>query len=87
MFLFSAILFNFTFRLSGNSASAVSLGRYHTCVLLSAGNGVKCWGDNRYGQLGIGDLNNQYSPVDVSLNAGMNCQSKLTICMKSSGNL
>eukprot|EP00238_Polyblepharides_amylifera_P007680 CAMPEP_0196601680 /NCGR_PEP_ID=MMETSP1081-20130531/96034_1 /TAXON_ID=36882 /ORGANISM="Pyramimonas amylifera, Strain CCMP720" /LENGTH=304 /DNA_ID=CAMNT_0041927565 /DNA_START=606 /DNA_END=1516 /DNA_ORIENTATION=- len=34
----------------------VKSGEWHTCVLLepSAGGGIQCWGDNTYGQLGLG---------------------------------
>jgi alpha-tubulin suppressor-like RCC1 family protein len=38
----------------GRSARAVAAGRAHACVILDTGD-VRCWGDNGYGQLGIGD--------------------------------
>ena len=38
----------------GRTATAVSAGRHHTCVLLDTAQ-VKCWGDNVFGQLGLGD--------------------------------
>ncbi len=36
------------------TAKAISTGRYHSCALLD-NNKVKCWGENNYGQLGLGD--------------------------------
>eukprot|EP01084_Bolivina_argentea_P210039 357640_1 len=41
----------------GITAIQIALGGSHTCALLST-NGVKCWGDGSYGQLGYGKQNN-----------------------------
>ena len=50
---------------AGVSATAIALGFYHTCVI-EAGGGVKCWGSNGNGQLGIGSTDGQTSPVVVT---------------------
>ncbi len=43
------IVFNF----SGRTAQSVDCGVYHSCAVLIGG-GLACWGNNGYGQLGIG---------------------------------
>jgi alpha-tubulin suppressor-like RCC1 family protein len=48
-----------------SGVSAIEVGNGHSCALL-AGGGVKCWGDNYYGQLGNGNTTDQWSPVSVS---------------------
>jgi len=50
--------------LSGE-ATAIAAGGWHTCAMVAAG-GVKCWGNNTYGQLGDGTRTNRYAPVEVS---------------------
>ncbi len=49
----------------GVSAIIIALGFQHTCAIVTGG-GVKCWGRNDFGQLGIGNTADQYGPVDVA---------------------
>lgn len=43
----------------------VTVGRNHACALTDSG-GVKCWGDNTYGQLGDGSNEGKLAPTDVN---------------------
>ncbi|MEM1009767.1 MAG: hypothetical protein AAGJ35_12260, partial [Myxococcota bacterium] len=48
--------------LYGQKVIRVSTGREHTCVILQGGS-LKCWGLNRYGQLGYGDIQDRNKPT------------------------
>jgi alpha-tubulin suppressor-like RCC1 family protein len=48
-----------------NGVVTIAPGQHHTCALTNAG-GVKCWGYNEHGQLGIGMwAGDKNTPVDV----------------------
>ena len=46
------------------AASQVSLGSNHACALTLAG-GLKCWGDNTFGQIGAGVFSARLTPISV----------------------
>lgn len=71
----------------GGNAIAVAAGDSHSCALLQGGR-VKCWGENRYGQLGDGTTQRHLMPVDVSgLSRGMSALSlgNVTVARSSAG--
>jgi alpha-tubulin suppressor-like RCC1 family protein len=43
---------------AGKTAVALAVGYYHTCALLNDAS-LKCWGQNDFGQLGIGDTDHR----------------------------
>eukprot|EP01083_Nonionella_stella_P254996 875735_1 len=49
------LFLSLTFR--SNAALFITSGQYHNCALQHIG--MKCWGDNEYGQLGYGDQDNR----------------------------
>jgi hypothetical protein len=49
---------------SGLTATAIDTGNDHSCVIVTEG-GVKCWGENKCGQLGLGSNDQRNSPTDV----------------------
>ena len=51
----------------GSGVAAIAAGHAHTCALTTGG-GVKCWGNNTYGQIGDGGAcgENCRTPQDVS---------------------
>ena len=49
-----------------STATAVTVGNDHACVLLSSG-AIKCWGDNTNGQLGKGDNSAASIPTTVTV--------------------
>ena len=54
---------------AGVSVILIASGLDFTCAVASSGR-LWCWGDNTYGQLGIGSTVQQNSPMAVSFSLG-----------------
>jgi len=54
---------------SGHTAVAVSAGLAHTCAILNDAT-VRCWGDNTYGQLGMGNITPLTAPSATAVDLG-----------------
>jgi len=52
----------------GGSVTALAAGRDHTCALLTDG-GVRCWGQNSQGELGLGNTTSQSGKTPRTLGA------------------
>ncbi len=48
----------------GTNVGRFSTGATHSCAITQDGT-VWCWGDNRYGQLGVGDLQQRSTPTQI----------------------
>ncbi len=53
----------------GRTATSVSQGAFHTCALLDNGE-AKCWGAGVFGELGLDDGLDYFSPQTVAINLG-----------------
>jgi alpha-tubulin suppressor-like RCC1 family protein len=49
----------------GTGVAQVSAGLQHTCAL--SGDSIQCWGDNDFGQLGVGSIDDQRPPTALAL--------------------
>jgi alpha-tubulin suppressor-like RCC1 family protein len=56
--------------LAAGAVTTISAGGDHTCAMVTGGS-LLCWGDNKYGGVGIGTTSNQYIPIAVGLGSGI----------------
>jgi len=70
-----------------SGVTRLATGGYHTCIVTNTA-ALKCWGDNTYGQLGIGNTQEQNIPVTVpglSSNASMVSAGQYHTCALTTG--
>ena len=78
------------------TVKSIALGDFHTCAILS-NDRVKCWGSNKYGQIGMGpvrsvgdgledELGNNLLPVDLGTEDGTGTGTPLTAKAITAGN-
>ncbi len=48
----------------GGKVLALDVGNYNVCVIMNDG-ALKCWGDNRFGQIGDNTRTNRYTPTST----------------------
>lgn len=48
-----------------SGVASVSISNFNACALTTGG-GLKCWGDNSFGQIGDGTIIERHTPVDVT---------------------
>lgn len=63
---------------SGRTAKSVSVGIDFACAILDD-DSLKCWGNNQYGQLGIGDQTSRNAPAGP-VNLGSGRTAKAVVC-------
>ncbi len=72
-----------------NYVAVIAAGNYHTVALGTAGE-LWAWGDNDYGQLGVGDTTDRSVPTRVGINqnwASVACGANFTLAVTTDGEL
>lgn len=60
------VMSNVPLKMGGDLEARVSrssVGKAHTCAVRD--DGLQCWGANQFGELGLGDLQDRFAPIEV----------------------